>query len=293
MVRDRSISSRLLDVATHVTMAVVLLITLLPFIHVVSISFSGPKDIVAGNVFLWPVNFDLTAYKLIFSNFLIPKSFLNSVVITALGTAVNMAMTVLTAYPLSKSRLPFRSFFLKMFLLTMFFSGGLVPKFLLVNSLGMYDSFWALTVPLAINTYFMIIMLSFFKNFPKEIEESAKIDGCNDMQALVRIVLPLSMASVMTIGLFYAVQHWNSYFQALLYINSNEKYPLQLILRQIVLQSQIQNLMQGSPIDYQTQANSESLKYGTLVISILPMLALYPFIQKYFVRGVMIGSLKG
>lgn len=293
MVRDRSVSSRMLDIVTHGTMIAVLLATLLPFVHVVAISFSEPKDIVAGNVFLWPVNFDLVAYRLIFSNFLIPRSFLNSVIITALGTVINMVLTVLTAYPLSKSRLPFRSFFLKAFLLTMFFSGGLVPKFLLVNSLGLYDSFWALTVPAAINTYFLIIMLSFFKSFPQEIEESAKIDGCNELQVLLRIVLPLSMASVMTIGLFYAVQHWNSYFQALLYINSNEKYPLQLILRQIVMQSQIQNLMQGSPVDIQTQVNSESLKYGTLVISILPMLILYPFIQKYFVRGVMIGSLKG
>ncbi|HZG85963.1 carbohydrate ABC transporter permease [Paenibacillus sp.] len=293
MVKDRSFSSKALDVVTHSVMVAVVLVTLLPFVHIVAISFSGPKDVVAGNVFLWPVNFDLVAYKLIFSNFLIPKSFVNSVIITVLGTAINMAVTVITAYPLAKSTLPFRSFFLKMFLLTMFFSGGLVPKFLLVNSLGMYDSFWALTVPLAINTYFLIIMLSFFKNFPREIEESAKMDGCNELQVLLRIVLPLSMASVMTIGLFYAVQHWNSYFQALLYINSNDKYPLQLILRQIVLQSQVQNLMQGTPVDYQTQVNSESLKYGTLVISIVPMLVLYPFVQKYFVRGVMIGSLKG
>lgn len=293
MVRDRSLSSKMLDAVTHLTMVLVVVATLFPFVHIVAISFSDPKDIVTGSVGLWPVHFDLISYKMIFSNMLIPRSFVNSVIITLLGTAINMVMTTVTAYALAKRDLPFRPTILKLFMFTMFFSGGLVPRFLVVNSLGMYDTFWALTVPAAINTYFLIIMLSFFKNFPKEIEESARIDGCNEFQILIRIVVPLSMAAVATISLFYAVQHWNSYFQAMLFLDTNAKYPLQLVLRQIVLLSHVQDLLQGTYIDSPTQVNSESLKYGTLVISILPMLILYPFIQKYFVRGVMIGSLKG
>jgi putative aldouronate transport system permease protein len=290
MIRDNSFSTKVLGVVTHVIIACVLLVTLVPFIHIIAISFSDPKDIAAGNVSLWPVNFTTLSYEMIFSNIKIPRAFLNSVMITSMGTVINLIFTTLTAYALSKRELPFRSFFLKFMMFTMFFSGGIIPKFLLVNSMGMYDTFWALTIPSAINVFFMIIMLSFFKNFPKEIEESAKMDGCNDFQILWKIVIPLSMAPVMTIAMFYAVQHWNSYFQALMFMTSGEKFPLQLVLRQIVLENQVSEL--GSTMDYQGGVNSESLKYGTLVLSILPMIIIYPFVQKYFVRGVMIGSLK-
>lgn len=291
LIKENSLSSKILDIVTHVTIGFVLIVTLVPFIHVVAISFSDPKDIAAGNVGLWPTNFTLLSYEMILSSVKVPKSFLNSIIITGMGTFINLIFTTLTAYALSRKGLPFRSFFLKFILFTMLFSGGIVPNFLLVTSLGMYDSFWALTIPNAINVFFLIIMLSFFKSFPKDLEESAKIDGCNDFQTLWKIVIPLSMAPVMTIGLFYAVQHWNSYFQALLYMNSIEKFPLQLILRQIVLENQVSEL--GSTVDYQGNVDSESLKYGTLVLSILPMLIIYPFVQKYFVKGVMIGSLKG
>lgn len=299
MVKDTSFGSRMLDITVHTVMVLIVLITLLPLLHVVSISFSNPDDIVRGKVGLWPSNFNLDAYfTILFENAHIPRSFLNSVMITLTGTVLNVLFTTITAYALSKKDLLFRPFFLMLSVLPMFFTGGIVPQFLLIKSLGMMDSIWALTVPVLISSWWLIIMISFFKNFPLELEEAAKLDGCGELQTLVRIVLPLSMAGVVTIALFYGVSHWNSYFSAMLYMRSYDNYPLQLILREIVLQSTLaeQLASQGNAAlaeDMGTKLTPESVQYATLVVSIVPMLVIYPFIQKYFVKGIMIGSLKG
>ncbi|WP_168119976.1 carbohydrate ABC transporter permease [Paenibacillus sp. HB172176] len=299
MVKDHTLGSKMLDVVVHGVMALVLVLTLLPLLHVVSISFSDPADIMRGKVGLWPSHFSLSAYfTILFENAHIPRSFVNSVVITIVGTFLNVVFTTITAYALAKKDLLFRPFFLMFAIMPMFFTGGLVPQFLLVKSLGMMDTIWSVTVPVLVSSWWLIIMISFFKNFPVELEEAARLDGCGELQTLFRIVLPLSMAGVVTIALFYGVNHWNSYFTAMLYFRSYDNYPLQLLLREIVLQSTLaeQLASQGNAAlaeDMSSKLTPESVQYATLVISIVPMLVIYPFIQKYFVKGIMIGSLKG
>ena len=204
---------------------------------------------------------------------------------------------MLMAYPLSKKKLPLRRFYTTLIVFTMFFSGGLIPTFLVVKGLGLYNTMWALILPGAISTMNLIIMRTFFQSIPMELEESAFLDGANDIVVFYRIILPLSKASIATIAMFYAVGHWNSWFNALVYLKDSEKYPMQLILRDIVIQSQMSRELaeQGSTEAYEliNTVSVEGIKYATLFFSIIPMLIIYPFVQKYFVKGVMIGSLKG
>jgi putative aldouronate transport system permease protein len=208
-----------------------------------------------------------------------------------------MVMTVLTAYPLSKKNLPLRGFYMTLIIITMFFGGGLIPSFLLVRSLKMYNTVWALVLPGAVSSMNMIIMRTFFEGLPAELEESARLDGAGDFRILARIILPLSTASIATIGMFYAVSHWNSWFSANIYLRESSKFPLQLILREIIMQNQMARELaeQGNiaAMEETGYISVEGLKYATLVISIAPMLMIYPFVQKYFVKGVLIGSLKG
>lgn len=299
MVKDNSLSSKGLDVAVHLTMLVVLGITLFPVLHVIATSLSHPTEIMARNVIVLPKRFTIDAYITIFSDITLPRAFLNSVIITTMGTAINIFLTVCTAYPLSKGHMPLRGFYLFFILITMFFSGGLIPNFLLINSLGMYNTYWALTLPTAISSFNLIVMMSFFKNFPSELEEAAKLDGASEIKILFRIVIPLSMAAVATISLFYAVGHWNSFFEALIYLRDEDKYPLQMILREIVIQNTMvdQLIAQGRLREaekmLENSVNTESIKYATLVVTMIPMMIIYPFVQRHFVKGVMIGSLKG
>jgi putative aldouronate transport system permease protein len=260
-------------------------------------SFSSSTAIDRGRVGLLPVEPTVKSYKMIWDAGKVPKSFLNSIYYTVLGTAINMVMTALTAYPLSKKNLPLRGFYMTLIIITMFFGGGLIPSFLLVRSLKMYNTVWALVLPGAISSMNMIIMRTFFEGIPAELEESAHLDGANDLRILLRIILPLSTASIATIGMFYAVGHWNSWFSANIYLRESSKFPLQLILREIIMQNQMARELaeQGNiaAMEETGYVSVEGLKYATLVISIVPMLMIYPFVQKYFVKGVLIGSLKG
>jgi len=299
MVRDTSFGSRALDAVIHVAMLAVVIATLFPVLNILAVSLSDPQSVAAGNVSILPKGFNLSAYHtILFEDAHIPRSFVNSVGITVAGTLLNVILTTVTAYTLSKKFLVFRGFFMAYVVIPMFFGGGIIPLFLVVKSLGMVGSYSALIVPYLISPWWLIIMISFFRSFPVELEEAAKIDGCGDFGALVRIVLPLSTAPVATIALFYAVSHWNSFFPAMMFLNDFHKYPLQLILRDIVLQNSLaeQLASQGNTMlaqDVQSGITPQSVQYATLVISILPMLVIYPFIQKYFVKGIMIGSLKG
>lgn len=299
MVKDTTLGSRVLDAVVHIVMVLVVIVTLFPVLHVIAVSFSDPQNIAGGNVALFPQGFNLSAYRtILLEDVHIPKSFLNSVFITSAGTLVNVVMTTVTAYSLSKKYLVFRGFFMTYVVVPMFFGGGIIPLFLVVKSLGMVGSYSALIIPYLISPWWLIIMVSFFRTFPVELEEAAKIDGCSDFGALVRIVLPLSTAAVATIALFYAVSYWNSFFPALMFLNDYNKYPLQLILRDIVLQNSLADQLasQGNVSlarELQSSITPQSVQYATLVVSIVPMLIVYPFIQKYFVKGIMIGSLKG
>jgi len=287
----------MLDIIVHTTLIILLVITLFPVLHVAAFSLSSSKAIDRGLVSIFPVDFSLEAYRILWKSGRVPKSFVNSVIYTSVGTVVNMLVTMLMAYPLSKKKLPLRRFYTTLIVFTMFFSGGLIPTFLVVKGLGLYNTMWALILPGAISTMNLIIMRTFFQSIPMELEESAFLDGANDIVVFYRIILPLSKASIATIAMFYAVGHWNSWFNALVYLKDSEKYPMQLILRDIVIQSQMSRELaeQGSTEAYEliNTVSVEGIKYATLFFSIIPMLIIYPFVQKYFVKGVMIGSLKG
>ena len=305
MTSDASISGRVSWVGVHLLVLMVLLTTLYPVLHIASVSFSDDVSVMGNRVTFYPVNFNLRAYQLIFSSPLIPNSFKYAVIYTVVGTVVNMLLTTSMAYALSKRRLAFRGLITVTVIITLFFSGGLIPTFLLVRSLGMYNTIWALAVPTAIATWNLIIMRVFFQTLPQELEDSAVVDGANDITVFVRIMLPISKAAVATITLFYAVSHWNSWFPAVVYLSDAERYPLQVILRQIVIDNQMTEALlergemaAARAMDEQEQsdqliASVDRIKFATLFASIVPMLIIYPFIQRYFVRGLMIGSLKG
>ena len=270
-----------------------LLITLYPFWYVVIVSLSDGKAVLSGQVGLLPVNFTLDTYKVVLRDSSILTGFKNTVLYTTLGTLINLVCTSMCAYPLSRPDLLGKKQIMGMIVFTMFFSGGMIPSYLVMNQMKLIDTIWAMVLPGAISTYNMIVMRTFFMGIPESLHESACLDGANDWQVLVRIVLPLSMPIMATMLLFYAVGHWNSYMNALLYLNSKSLFPLQSILRNMVVDGQLS--------EAQTQVGGGSsftviettMKYATIVVSTLPILMIYPFVQKYFVKGVMIGSLKG
>lgn len=302
MKRDRSFSSILFDVIAYTFSLFVVLVTLYPVLHLLASSFSSVFAIQTNQVGIVPVDISLENYKLVISDGRVPTAFLNSLLYMAVGTMLNMILTTTMAYALSKKRLPWRKFFTGIVIFTMFFSGGLVPSFLLVRALGMYNTMWALILPGAISTYNLIVMRTFFIGQPIELEESAFIDGATDIQVFFRIVLPTSKAVLATITLFYMVGHWNSWFNAMIYLKDTSKYPLQLVLRSIVLKGEmITEMLAKGDFAGAAELEMESgesfsvlgIKYATLVISMAPMMIIYPFIQKYFTKGVMIGSIKG
>ena len=298
MIADKSVSSKVMDIVVYATMIIVLVVTLYPVLYVVSASLSSANANDRGLVTLFPVDFTLDAYIGIFSMPTLTRAFRNSVIITAGGTAINMFFTTTYAYALSRKKLALRGFYTVVAMIPMYFSGGLIPTFLLVSkTLGLYNSWWALILPGAISTTNMIIMRSFFVGLPVELEESAYLDGANDVVIFFKIILPLSQAVMFTIGLYYLVGLWNSWFSAMIYLDEDAKMPLQYMLRQIVLLSANleQAALDGEVVTGNTLyfTNYVAVKYATLVFSMVPMLIIYPFIQKYFVKGVMIGSLKG
>lgn len=276
--------------------ALFILVTLYPLIFVVSASFSSGEALMRGEVWLLPKGVNLDAYRTIFKMPEILRGFVNSLFYTALGTAVNVVFTVLAAYPLSRKDLYGRPVLMFLFAFTMMFSGGLIPTYLLVRDLKLLNSVWALILPGALSVWNMTITMNFFRgNLPDEMLEATQIDGCNDVQFLWRFAAPLSKSILAVIALFYAVGHWNSYFSALIYLTDARKYPLQLVLRDILINNQLD--ISSSQMDVQTMLRKEYLqdllKYAIIVVSTVPMMVLCPFVQKYLVKGVMLGSLRG
>ena len=291
MTRDNSLGSRLFDIFVYTVLLGVVVVTLFPVLHVAAVSLSS-SAVSMNTIGIFPKELTASAYEKIFKGGMVPRGLLNSILYTAAGTLVNMLFTVLTAYPLAKKQLPFRRLYTLLFTFTMFFSGGIIPSFLLVVNLNLYNTVWALILPGAISTWNLIIMRTFFQAVPVELEEAASIDGANELTTLTKIVLPLSKAAIATIGLFYAVGHWNSWLPANMYLRSSSLHPLQLILRSIVIRNTALAEMAVETEDL-VRVSTDSIKYATLFVSILPMMLVYPFIQKYFAKGVMIGSLKG
>ena len=272
----------------------VLLVIAYPVIYVISASFSSPAAVTTGKVVFLPVDFGLDGYKAVFQNKDILTGYLNTIYYTVLGTLINVAVTLCAAYPMSRRDFPARRRFAFFFTFTMLFSGGMIPTYMVVKELGLLDTTWALVLPGAISVYNLTVTRSFLESsIPHEMLEAAQIDGCSDFQYFFRFVLPLSKAVIAVITLFYAVAHWNSYFNALLYINTRERYPLQLFLREILVNNKVDAAVMDEGIMNAKQGLADLLKYSLIVVSTLPIMCIYPFIQKYFVQGVMIGSVKG
>ena len=283
--------------ANYIILTLVALFCLYPFIYILATSFSSSRAVNSGEVFLWPVEFNLEAYKQLLLDGQIAISMRNTIVITLAGTAMCMTSTILCAYSLSKKRLRFRGIIMGMIVFTMMFSGGMIPNFLLIRNLGLMNTYWALWLSGLQSTYNMIVLRTFFQGIPDSLEEAAQIDGAGDPYILIRIVLPLSGAALATITLFYAVGWWNIYFNAIMNISSSLKYPLMVKLRAMLdtaqmLTVQAQSGMGGGAIE-SIMIAAESYKAATILVSVLPIMLVYPFLQKYFVKGVMIGSVKG
>ena len=283
---------RIFKAITVVTVVIVATCCLLPFLYIIAVSFSNKNAVLRNEVLLWPVNFDLTAYQSIFRNQALMNSMWFTIIITIVYTLASVIMTVLCAYPLSRPGLRFKSSLLLYILFTMYFNGGMIPVYVNIKNLGLLDTAWALILPGCLSTYNMILMKSFFQSMPKEIEESASIDGANDLIILIRIVLPLSKAMLATIALFYTVGRWNGFMDSLLYVTNEHMYTIQVRLRQLIQSSQVTEFMEDIP-ENKDKVIAETIKAACLVFSMIPVMILYPWLQKYFVKGVMIGSVKG
>jgi len=291
-IKKLSMGDRIFYIADYFILFLVMIVTLYPFIYIFSASISESGALGRGEVWLWPVGFNLNAYKTVMRDKMIWQSYYNTIWYVVVGTTINMIMTTLTAYPLSRKKFSARNTIMMFIAFTMFFSGGLVPTYLLIKSLKLLNTRWAVVIPAAISTWNMIITRTFFESIPESLHEAATIDGSSEIGILLRIFLPLSTPVLAVMVLFYAVAHWNSFFSALMYINDQDKYPLQIHLRKILIQyEQNHNILQD--VNQGRDVVAQAVRYATIIVSTVPILMVYPFLQKYFVKGVMVGAIKG
>ena len=287
--KSRKIGGKVFDVFNYALLALVAFVTLYPFLYVIFASLSDPVQLMGNSAPLWkPFGFSLAAYKKVFSNSSIYIGYANTIFYVVVGTTVNIIMTCIAAYVLSRKQFMLRRFFTLMFIFTMYFNGGLIPNYLLIKGLHLIDNRLALILPGAISTFNLMIMITGFEGIPKSLEESARIDGAGDWTILFRIIMPLAKPTIMVILLYYAVGHWNAWFNAMIYIRDASKRPLQLFLRDILTRNQMGAMTGQTDIEDVGQ----TIKYATILVSTAPILCIYPFIQKYFVQGVMIGAVK-
>lgn len=269
------------------------LITLYPFLYILSVSISDAKAVYAGDVYLWPKGFSLSGYQQVLKEDGLWRAYGNTIFYTAAGTVCNIAATCVAAYPLSRRNMIGRKFFNFAIVFTMYFSGGLIPSYLLITSLGFYNSRWVMIIPGLLSTYNVMVCRSAFAAIPEEIMESAQIDGANDWQVFKSIAIRLITPTIAVLVLYYAIAHWNNFFTALLYISDQKLMPLQVLLRRVLIQAS-DELMGGSSAGMEDQAAASlQIRYVTIIVTTLPILAIYPFLQKYFVKGVMLGAVKG
>jgi len=288
-----SLGDRIFLTATYILLTLVLIAVLYPLIYIVSSSLSSPSAVSAGKVWLWPVDVSFAGYEAVFRNGQVLTGYANSLFYTVAGTFISVSLTIMVAYPLSKKSFFGRTPLMVFITFTMLFSGGLIPTYLVVKSMGMIDTRWALLIPNAVWVWQVIIARTFFQtSIPDELSEAADIDGCSDIRYIFSVVLPLAKPIIAVLSLMYAVGQWNAYFDALIYLKSQSLYPLQLILRSIlILGSGTGNMDAGEMVKQQQMA--ELMKYSLIVVASLPVLVIYPFVQRYFVQGMLIGSVKG
>ncbi|KHF32955.1 Lactose transport system permease protein LacG [Paenibacillus sp. P1XP2] len=290
-----TISRRIFVIFNTVLLTAITLLGIIPFIHLLSVSLSSNTAAMAGEVKLWPVGFNFDAYRYLGEEVEFFRSLGVSVERVVLGTAVNMFLCFVTAYPLSKSvdQFKFRTVYVWFFAITMFFGGGLIPTYIIVKNTGLIDSIWALILPGALNVWNMVLMLNFFRTIPRELDEAATIDGAGHWRILWRIYLPVSLPSIATIGLFTIVGHWNSWFDGILYLNSPEKYPLQTYLSTLIMSINSQmTSVSIEQIKAMENLSEKTLQTAQIFMGALPIMVVYPFLQKYFVKGMTVGSVK-
>ena len=288
-------AGRIFDVFNYIFLTLVAFTTIAPFIYIIGASFATEYELAQRPLLIIPHDISFNAYEYIFSTNKILSGFKNSIIITVAGTLINLFFTVTMAYAISKPRLRGRNFVLNMVIFSMFFGGGMIPSYIVTaNVLNLKDTYWSVLLPGAISAYNMMIVKNFFQSIPQELEDSASIDGCTDIGVLWRIVLPLSLPVLATFGLFYAVGHWNAYFGAMIYMTgAREKWPLQVILREIIVMSTTSAGDMALMDPNFVEPPEQSIKMAVIVVSTVPIMCIYPFLQKYFVKGVMVGALKG
>ena len=293
--RQMSTGDRVFTIVNYSLLMLVLIIELYPLVYVVAASFSDPQAVVSGKVFLFPVNPTLKGYAAVFKNKKILTGFSNSIFYLIVGTVLNLVMTMLCAYPLSRKEFRARGFLSMFFVSTMYFSGGMVPAYILVNKLGMINTRWSMIIPMAMSTYNMIICRTYIVNsIPDELYEASQMDGCTPFRYMLSVVVPLSKPILAVLTLYYGVVRWNDYFNAMLYLYKDNLQPLTIVMKEILIMSQVDmtQVTDASAVS-KLQGMSELLKYSTIVVASLPVMLLYPLIQKHLVKGVMIGAVKG
>lgn len=291
----RSKDDMVFDVAVNIILTLILIVVMYPLVYIISASFSSPEAVVSGRVVLFPVDVSLEGYRAVFRNKDVWMGYKNTIIYTVFGTFINLAVTLMAAYPLSRPDFKNKSFWSLFFTFTMLFSGGMIPSYILMRDLHLINSKMVMILPGALSVYNMIVARTFIQNsIPMELLEAAQLDGCSDTKYFFKIILPLSKAVIAVLVLFYAVGHWNAYFNAFLYLNDRELFPLQIVLREILIANSIDvNSVVDPTLLEAKQGLADLLKYSLIIVASVPILCLYPFAQKYFVKGVMIGSVKG
>lgn len=290
--KKRSAGNLAFDALVYIILAIITAVTFFPILYIVAGSFASVKELAMNRFLLIPKEPSLDAYKYIFSTNTLMRSMGVTVMVTIIGTLVNLFMTCMMAYPLSRRELPGRKYLMYAVTFTLVFSGGMIPMYLVVDAVGLIDSYAALIIPGAISSFNLILVKNFFQEIPQDLIDSAKIDGCNEVGVLVRIVLPLSKPALATFTMFYAVGHWNTFLTALLYLNDSKKWTIQVLLRQIVILAQ-GGIGDEASMGMEFVIPSQSVKMAVIVVATLPIVLFYPFVQKYFEKGVMVGSIKG
>ncbi|WP_028549422.1 carbohydrate ABC transporter permease [Paenibacillus sp. UNC451MF] len=290
MVYDKTAGNRIIDGIIYIVLTFTALVCVLPFLYVLAVSLTSPHEVAKGGILLFPKEWSFAAYRYIFSTNTLVKSMLVSIYITVVGTFINLLFTVLMAYPLSKRHLEGRRIIILGVLFTMLFGGGLIPTYFVVKNLQLTNTLWSLMIPSAISAFNLIVLKNFFSQIPDDLEEAAKMDGSNDVGVLSRIVLPLSMPAMAALALFYAVAHWNQFFNAVLYINDNAKWPIQVLMREIVIMAQ--SRIGDTSMD-EADIQPLTIRMAVIVFATLPILMVYPFLQKHFTKGALLGSVKG
>ena len=293
---NRSKGDKIFDIVNLAVLMFIMVIIVYPLLFVIIASISDPRRIYDNPLLLWPRGLTMASFKLVFQNRDIWRGYRNTILYTSLGTSINIAMTTMAAYPLSRKDFWGRNVITFYFTFTMFFSGGLIPLYLLLRDLRMLNTLWAMVIPSAVSVYNVIIMRTYFQTrIPKDLEDAARIDGCSNIRMLLRLILPISMPIIAVMVLFYGVGHWNSYFSALVFLSSRAKYPLQMILREILIQNEMSTMLTISFDDMYAErmVAKMGLRYAVIIVSALPIFIFYPLLQRFFKEGIMVGALKG